>query len=75
MSDLRIFLGILEFLVLSQMDLPDSLRRFLEDFRNAGIGLPRLPTLCPGVVRALPPGNRVFSGDGQKRLPSDHPGP
>ena len=75
MSDLRVFLGILEFLVLSQMDLPDSLRRFLEDFRNAGIGLFRLPTLCPGVVRALPPDYRNFPMDGQTRLPSDHPGP
>ena len=49
---MRIFLGILEFLVLSQMDLPDSLRRFLEDFRNAGIGLPRMPVL--GYLGYLP---------------------
>src|SRR5262245_56858189 len=56
--DLRLLLGTLELLLLSQMDLPHARCRVPPHFRNAAPGLWRLSplrlgTLCPAQSRLL----------------------
>ena len=70
--DLRPALGILEFLGLVQMDLHRPYRGTNKTFRNAGPGLFRISTLCPGMfchgsfltIIGIPAGwrNRNLSG-------------
>jgi hypothetical protein len=68
MPHLRLFLGNVEFLLLSQVGIPDTLCRLASSLRDAASGLSRLPALFSGAVCNVPSGHGTMAAGNESSV-------